>query len=74
MKNKKQISKIKKKISPVLKKYKIKKAGIFGSYARGEQNKKSDVDILVQPVRGMGLKFFEMGVELEEKLKKRWIW
>lgn len=28
-------------------KYKIKEIGIFGSYVRGEQTKKSDVDILV---------------------------
>jgi len=44
----KEIIGIKKKISPVLKKYGIKKAGIFGSYARGDQKKKSDVDILVE--------------------------
>jgi len=34
------IEEIKKKILPVLKKNKIKRAGIFGSYARGEQKKK----------------------------------
>jgi len=28
-------------------KYKVKELGVFGSYARGEQNRKSDVDILV---------------------------
>ncbi len=30
------------------KKYKVKEIGIFGSYVRGEQRKKSDVDILVE--------------------------
>ena len=29
------------------KKYKVKELGIFGSYARGEEKKASDVDILV---------------------------
>ena len=29
-------------------KYKIKEIGIFGSYIKGEQKKKSDVDILVE--------------------------
>lgn len=29
------------------KKYKVKELGIFGSYARGEQKKTSDIDILV---------------------------
>jgi uncharacterized protein len=27
--------------------YKIKEIGVFGSYVRGEQNKSSDIDILV---------------------------
>jgi predicted nucleotidyltransferase len=42
------IEEIKQKIIPVLKKNKVKKAGIFGSYARGEQNSQSDVDILIE--------------------------
>lgn len=45
---KKDLKKIKRKIIPILKKNKIKKAGIFGSYARGEQTKKSDIDILIK--------------------------
>ena len=44
----KEIESIKKKIVPILKTYKVTKAGIFGSYARGEQNKRSDVDILIE--------------------------
>ena len=71
MKNNKQISMLKKKIIPVLKKYKIKKAGIFGSYATGEAKENSDLDILVQPPRGIVLGFVKMGIELEEKLKKK---
>ena len=42
------INDIKKKIISTLKKNHVIKAGIFGSYARGEQKKKSDVDILVK--------------------------
>jgi len=48
IKNTKEIEKIKEKITPILKQYKVTKAGIFGSYARGEQTKKSDVDILIE--------------------------
>ncbi|MEK6873255.1 MAG: nucleotidyltransferase family protein [Nanoarchaeota archaeon] len=48
MKNNEEIEKIKMKIIPVLKEYKVTRAGIFGSYARGEQKKNSDVDILVE--------------------------
>ena len=67
----KEIDKLKSKIVKILKKYGIKKAGIFGSYARGEQKKNSDVDILVELKKGMGLEFVKLGIELEEKLKKR---
>lgn len=71
MKNNKQILTLKKKIIPILKKYKIKKAGIFGSYARGEAKKRSDVDILVQLGKPLGFEFAGMAIELEEKLKKK---
>ncbi len=64
----KQIAKI---VVPILKKNGVKKAGIFGSYARGEAKKKSDIDILVQPPRGMGFEFFGLNLELEEKLGKK---
>jgi len=44
----KEIEKIKKEIIPVLKEYKVTQAGIFGSYARGEQKNNSDIDILIK--------------------------
>lgn len=31
-----------------IKKFKVKKIGLFGSFAKGEEHKKSDVDILVE--------------------------
>ena len=46
MKN--NIENMKKRIVPVLKKNNVVRAGIFGSYARGEQKKNSDIDILVK--------------------------
>jgi hypothetical protein len=48
-------------------KYKIKEIGIFGSYVRGEQKTKSDLDILVEfePNSGMDLLTF---IELENYL------
>ena len=64
----KNIVKIKSQIINIIKKRGIKKAGIFGSYARGKQKVSSDIDILVEPTKEMG--FFEI-VELEEELKKR---
>lgn len=72
MKNKEtEFKKIKTKVLRVLKKYGIKKAGIFGSYARGEQKKNSDVDILIQPPKGIGFGFAGIEIELEEILGKK---
>ena len=67
----KSLMKIKPKIIEVLKKNKIKKAGIFGSYARGEQRKNSDIDILIEPPKGIGFGFAGIQLELEDKLKKK---
>jgi uncharacterized protein len=39
---------IKKKVLPILKKHSVKRAAIFGSYARGEAKAKSDVDFLIE--------------------------
>ncbi len=69
--NSKEIENIKRKVIPTLRKYGIKKAGIFGSYVRGEHKKRSDIDILIQPTKGMGLEFVGVKVELEEKLRKK---
>lgn len=33
---------------PILKKYKVKSIALFGSYVRGRQVKKSDIDLLVE--------------------------
>jgi uncharacterized protein len=66
---KKDIQEIKRKAVPLLKKYGVVKAGIFGSYARGEQNKKSDVDMLIQ-VRRKKFSLFDL-IDLEEELKKK---
>ena len=42
------LASIKRKIIPILKKNHVVRAGIFGSYARGEQKKNSDIDILIK--------------------------
>ena len=63
--------KIKYKIIRILSQHNIKKAGIFGSYARGDYKKNSDIDILIQPPKGMGLEFISVQLELEDKLKRK---
>uniref|UniRef100_A0A7C4YHF6 Nucleotidyltransferase n=1 Tax=candidate division WOR-3 bacterium TaxID=2052148 RepID=A0A7C4YHF6_UNCW3 len=49
-------------------KYGVVIVGVFGSYARGEQNKTSDVDIIVELERPIGLKFYELWDYLENVL------
>ena len=39
---------IKERITPVCEKYPIKKAYLFGSYARGDATEKSDVDLRIE--------------------------
>jgi hypothetical protein len=66
------IEDIKKNILPVLKKYGVKKAGIFGSVVRGEDTEKSDIDILVEIEDRMSLlEFAGLKLELEEVLGRK---
>ncbi|MBS3132088.1 nucleotidyltransferase family protein [Candidatus Woesearchaeota archaeon] len=70
-KKNKIIKSIRSKIVPTLKRNGVVRAGIFGSYARGEAKKNSDVDILIQPPRGIGFGFAGIELELEKELKKK---
>ncbi|MFQ5532195.1 MAG: nucleotidyltransferase family protein [Candidatus Nanoarchaeia archaeon] len=67
----KSLMEIKPKIIQILKKNKIKKAGIFGSYARGDQKKNSDIDILVEPPKGIGFGFAGIEIQLSKELNKK---
>ena len=52
------------------KRYNVKELGIFGSYARGQRKKTSDVDILVKfSPKATLFDFVGLGNYLEEKLK-----
>ena len=59
-----------KKIQEILKKNHIARAGIFGSYAREEQHKNSDVDILVA-FNGSLFGIVKLERELEKGLGKK---
>ncbi|MCX6723918.1 MAG: nucleotidyltransferase family protein [Candidatus Staskawiczbacteria bacterium] len=66
------IKEIKKKINPILKRNGVKRAAIFGSYARGDQKKKSDIDIWVELDDEKSLfDLFGLQLELEKKMKKK---
>ena len=72
MTNNDKIEEIKNSILPILKKYKVTKAGIFGSYARGEQTKKSDIDILIEIDDGADLfELIRLKTAIQTSLKKK---
>ena len=48
------------------KRYPISELGLFGSYARGDFNEQSDIDILVDFNGRMGIKFISLAHELED--------
>ena len=60
------VEEIKQKTIPVLKKAGIKRSSLFGSYVRGEQTEKSDVDLLVEYPKHTSL--FDV-VELKNNLE-----
>lgn len=71
-KDSRNIEKIKQKIIPVLKKYRVTRAGIFGSFARGEQKKSSDVDILIEIGDWADLiEFAGLKLNLQEAIKRK---
>ncbi len=55
----------------ILKRYKVRKIGCFGSYARGEQRKDSDVDFLVEFEEPSFDSFMDLSSYLEDLLKKK---
>jgi len=71
MKENRKLKEITPLIVMTLKKHGVKKAGIFGSYARGDQEETSDVDIVIEPPKNIGLGFVTINLELEDKLKRK---
>ena len=66
-----RIEEIKEKATPILKSAGASRASIFGSYARGEENEKSDVDILIEAPDDMSLlDLAHLQILLQEALGK----
>jgi len=58
-------------LKPILeKKYKVKRIGLFGSFARDEANEDSDIDILVEFSGNIGWEFIDLKQFLEENLER----
>ena len=67
-----KIEEIKDTIVPILVRHHIKRAGIFGSMAKGNATFDSDIDILVELGEPMSLlEFIRIKYELEDLLGKK---
>ena len=47
-------------------KYPISQLGLFGSFARGENNKHSDIDIVIDFSSEIGWEYFDLANELKQ--------
>ena len=65
------LQKLKENYSYLSSKYGLKRIGIFGSYAKGTQIETSDIDIIVEFNRPIGLEFVEFTEYLENLLEKK---
>ena len=52
----------------MVKRLALTRLALFGSYARGDYQKNSDVDILVEVAPVIGLEFVELAEEIESAL------
>ena len=67
-----QLNEIKRQIAPILTKYQVKRASVFGSVARNQAHAFSDIDLLIELGTNMGLlKFIGLKQELEDILGKK---
>jgi hypothetical protein len=67
-----KVEKIQKNIASIFEKYGVKKASLFGSFARGEEKRGSDVDILVEMPDGSTLfSLVGLKLDLEKKIGRK---
>ena len=59
-------------VTPILKKYGVTKAAVFGSYGRGDDHFGSDIDLLVELKKNLSLLgFSSLKQDLQDKLNRR---
>lgn len=63
---------LKEAILPILKKYNVSRAGLFGSYVKNKNTSESDIDILIELGEEISLlEFVRIKLALEDKLNKK---
>ncbi|HAX49063.1 MAG TPA: nucleotidyltransferase domain-containing protein [Ignavibacteria bacterium] len=65
------ISILKEQITFLNERYHLRKIGLFGSYAVESQTESSDIDLIVDFDKPIGLDFVELGDYLENLLNKK---
>lgn len=59
-------------LKPILSdRFEVERIGYFGSFARGEEDAESDIDILVEFRRPLGWAFFDLQDLLEKELQRK---
>ena len=72
MNSKEQVfQRLRKELPYLREKYGVERIAIYGSFAKGTQTRTSDIDILVQLVRPLGLEFVGLAYYLEEVLGRK---
>lgn len=62
---------LKKDLPYLREKYGVERIALYGSFAKGAYTGKSDVDLLVQLGRPLGLEFVSLANDLEERLGRK---
>lgn len=62
------IETIRAKTVPIAKKYGVRRMSLFGSYARGEADDQSDVDLIIDKGKIIGLQYIGFIDDLEDEL------
>lgn len=57
------IDEIKEKVAPIAQKYNLSKVYLFGSYARGEADDASDVDLVIEPTEATVFDWGTIGIK-----------
>lgn len=65
MKREKVIEILRKEMPYCVSEYGVKRIGLFGSYAKGTPTQGSDIDVLVEFEKPIGLKFMEFAEYIE---------
>lgn len=65
------INKLRQELSFLKKEFRIKRIGLFGSFAKGTPQEESDIDIIVEFEKSIGLAFMDLADYLENLFDKK---